>query len=84
MALISAPQAASGEAATASADLTEFNFAGDYTAWFYNGEKHNLGLDKLSTITGTRLPVMTIEAASDAYLAVHEADLRSGEPLRLQ
>ena len=78
------PQDASGKAATASADLTEFNFAGDYTAWFYNGENHNLGPDKLSAITGTRLPVMTIEAASDAYLAIHEADLRSGEPLRLE
>jgi len=78
------PADAKGQPANATADLTTFHFAGDYTAWFYNGEKHNLGPDKLSTISGTRLPVMTIEAASDAYLAVHEADLRSGEPLRLQ
>ena len=23
-------------------ELTTFNFAGDYTAWFYNGERHNI------------------------------------------
>ena len=29
------------------AEATAFNFAGDYTAWFYNGEHHNLGPEKL-------------------------------------
>jgi alpha-glucosidase len=29
------------------------------------------------------MPVMTLQAADDAFLAVHEADLRTGEPLRL-
>ena len=77
------PQDAKGPPATATADLTEYQFAGDYTAWFYNGEQHNLGPDKLSDISGVRLPVMTLQAADDAFLAVHEADLRSGEPLRL-
>lgn len=77
------PAGAKGSPAEATADLTEFNFAGDYTAWFYNGEQHNLGPDKLSTIQAKRLPVMTVQAGPDAYLAVHEADLRSGEPMQL-
>jgi len=65
-------------------DLTQFNFAGDYTAWFYNGERHNLGPDKLTDVDGQRLPVMTIMANDQAYLAVHEADLQEGEPLILE
>ena len=77
------PAGAKGQCANAVADRTEYNFAGDYTAWFYNGENANLGPDKLSVITGTRKPVMTVRAAGDAFLAVHEADLRSGEPLML-
>lgn len=77
------PSGAKGPAAKASADLTEFNFAGDFTAWSYNGENHNLGPDKLSAIKGQRRPVMTIQAADNAFLALHEADLRSGQPLEL-
>ena len=77
------PAEAKGGPAKAVADLTEYNFAGDFTAWFYNGEQHNLGPDKFSAITGKRLPVMTVQAAADAFLAVHEADLRAGEPLQL-
>lgn len=65
-------------------ELTEFNFAGDYTAWYYNGENHNLGPEKLSACEGKRRPVMTIKADDSHYLAVHEADLTSGEPLILQ
>jgi alpha-glucosidase len=65
-------------------ELTQFAFAGDYTAWFYNGENHNLGPDKLSAIDGKRLPPMTVKAADDAYLAVLEADLGGGDPLALQ
>lgn len=79
----SIPADAHGKAARAIGDLTEYNFAGDYTAWFYNHEQHNLGPDKLSTIKGVREPVMTVKAAETAYIALHEADLRSGEPLRL-
>lgn len=63
---------------------TEFRFAGDYTAWFYNGEHHNLGPEKLSQSDGQRLPPMTIKAGDDCYMAVLEADLQSGEPLVLQ
>ena len=77
------PAGAKGAPAEATGDLSEFNFAGDYSAWFYNGEQHNLGPDKLSAIQGKRLPVMTVQAAPDAYLAVHEADLRSGEPMQI-
>lgn len=77
------PADATGDATTATADLTTYTFAGDFTAWFYNREQHNLGPDKLSTITGTREPVMTVQASAKAFLAVHEADLRAGEPLRL-
>ena len=77
------PAGAKGRPAKAVGDRAEYNFAGDFTAWFYNGENANLGPDKLSAIKGVRMPVMTLRAAGDAFLAVHEADLRAGEPLRL-
>ena len=65
-------------------ERTEFNFAGDYTAWYYNGERHNIGPEKLSDANGERLPLMTIKAAEDLYLALHEADLDAkGWPMRL-
>lgn len=66
-------------------ESTEFNFAGDYTAWFYNGERHNIGPEKLSESNGERLPVMTVKAAEDRYLAIHEAALGpDGWPMRLR
>lgn len=77
------PQNARGKKTTATGDLTAYNFAGDFTSWFYNGEQHNLGPDKLSSLKGNRQPVMTVRAAENAFLALHEADLRSGEPLQL-
>ncbi len=64
-------------------ESTQYNFAGDYTAWFYNGEFHNLGPDKLSEVEGERQPVMTIQAGEHQFMALHEADLRMGEPLLL-
>jgi alpha-glucosidase len=70
--------------ADATAELTRFNFAGDYTAWFYNGEQHNLGPEKLSNSNGRRMPVMTIQADPACYLAIHEADLSAGDPLVLE
>jgi len=79
----SIPADAKGNATNATGDLTEYNFAGNFTAWFYNQEQHNLGPDKLSTLTGNREPVMTLQAAENAFLALHEADLRTGEPLLL-
>ena len=75
------PREARGKPSQAVKDLTTYNFAGDYTAWFYNGENHNLGPDKLSAVSGNRRPVMTVKAGEDAYMAVHEADLRSCQPL---
>ncbi|CAL1518836.1 glycoside hydrolase family 97 N-terminal domain-containing protein [Chitinophaga sp. MM2321] len=77
------PDDASGREDTCERELTSFNFEGDYTTWFYNGEHANLGPDKLTEVQGNRNPVMTIQAADDAYLAILEADLRSGSPVVL-
>lgn len=33
-------------------ERTTFAFAGNYTAWYYNGEKHNLGPEKLADCAG--------------------------------
>jgi len=68
----------------ATVELTQFAFAGDYTAWFYNGENHNLGPEKLSNSDSNRRPVMTIKVDESCYMAIHEADLPWGEPLVLQ
>ena len=66
-------------------ECTEFNFADDFTAWYYNGERHNIGPEKLSDAGGERLPIMIIKAADDLYLGLHEADLRAdGWPMRLR
>lgn len=64
-------------------ELTGYSFAGNYTAWYYNGEQANLGPEKLTESNGTRRPVMTVKADDRHYLALHEADLRSGAPLLL-
>lgn len=77
------PIDAKGAPVKATGELTGFSFSGDYTAWFYNGEQHNLGPDKLSGVNGNRRPVMTVKAGEQAYMALHEADLRSGNPLLL-
>jgi alpha-glucosidase len=66
------------------AEATAFNFAGDYTAWYYNGENHNIGPEKLSEAKGQRRPVVTIKTDRGAYLALHEADFPEGEPLLLE
>jgi alpha-glucosidase len=65
-------------------EQTAFHFSGDFTAWFYNGEQANIGPEKLSASHGRRLPVMTVEAGEHSFLAIHEADLRAGEPLILE
>lgn len=64
-------------------ELTQYDFAGNYTAWFYNGEHHNLGPDKLAEVEGRRYPVMTVQAGENQFMAVHEANLMEGEPLVL-
>ncbi len=64
---------------------TVFSFAGDFTAWYYNGERHNIGPEKLSDANGERLPIMIAKAADDLYLGVHEACLGvDGWPMRLR
>ncbi|WP_276089496.1 glycoside hydrolase family 97 protein [Pedobacter sp. JY14-1] len=68
----------------AISDLTEFNFSGDYTAWYYNGEQANIGPEKLSDCDDKRLPVMTVKVDDHNYLAVHEADFTWGDPLVLK
>lgn len=65
-------------------ELTGFNFSGDYTAWYYNFEKHNIGPELLSIADGERMPVMTIKAGENQFMAIHEACLEEGEPLRLK
>lgn len=63
---------------------TRLNFAGDFTAWYYNGERHNLGPEKLSASEGGRKPVMLLQAGKEAFLALHEADLPDGaDPMTL-
>jgi alpha-glucosidase len=76
------PTEEKGEAMV-SAELTAYIFADDFTAWFYNGEYPNIGPEKLSDSNGKRMPVMTIKAGDAAYLAVHEANLETGDPLLL-
>lgn len=65
-------------------ELTGFNFSNDFTAWYYNFEKHNIGPELLSAADGDRMPVMTIKAGNDQYMAIHEACLDEGEPLKLR
>ncbi|MFD2825283.1 glycoside hydrolase family 97 N-terminal domain-containing protein [Leeuwenhoekiella polynyae] len=64
-------------------DLTQFNFSGNYTAWYYNGENANIGPEQLSDCSDNRLPVMTIKVDDTNYMAIHEANLSWGEPLVL-
>ncbi|KAA6341477.1 Retaining alpha-galactosidase [termite gut metagenome] len=71
------------EEVSIDAELTEYNFAGNYTAWFYNGEYHNIGPEKLSDTDEERLPVMTVKADDSHYLAIHEAALSEEAPLTL-
>jgi alpha-glucosidase len=68
----------------AEKENTEFQFADNYTAWYYKVEDHNIGPEKLKDADGTRLPVMTIQASEHQYMAVHEAALEKGEPLSLR
>ena len=69
-----------GPCVNVQSELTAYNFAGDYTAWFYNGENHNIGPEKLTETDGTRLPVMTVKAGDKHYMAI----LETGAPLVLQ
>lgn len=66
-----------------AAELTSYQFADNYTAWYYNGERHNIGPEKLCDTDGERMPMMTIQAANNLFMAIHEACLNEGEPLKL-
>jgi alpha-glucosidase len=78
------PRQAPDTALSCRGELTRFDFAGNYTAWFYHGEHANLGPDSIRQIAGDREPVMTVKAGARDFMAVLEADLRSGSPLVLQ
>ncbi|OQP57799.1 hypothetical protein A3860_09245 [Niastella vici] len=65
-------------------EFTTFNFAGNYQAWYYNGENHNIGPEYLTEATAIRYPVMTIKISTRQYVSIHEAFLQSGEPLLLK
>lgn len=64
-------------------EATQFNFADNYTAWFYNGERANIGPLKLKEVDGVQRPVMTIKCSDNQYMALHEADLQQGEPMQI-
>jgi len=49
------------------AEATSFNFSGDYTAWYFNSENHNVGPEKLSTAQGQRKPVATLKTDNSGY-----------------
>ncbi len=69
---------------TIQSELTTYNFSDDFTTWFYNGENANIGPEKLSESDGMRLPVMTVKAGNNQYMAIHEANLITGQPLILK
>ena len=73
-----------GDSIKVESELTGYYFTDDYTAWFYNGENKNIGPEKLTESEGIRLPVMTVKAGDNHYLAIHEADLDMGAPLVLK
>ncbi len=65
------------EKLTIDADLSEFRFAQDGTAWSYNGERENKGPEPLSGITGKKRLPMTVRFADGAHAAVLEAVIRN-------
>lgn len=67
----------------AERELTEFNYATNPIAWFYNGENANYGPVLLSEVNETRQSNVTMMLATDLYVNQHEACLIQGDPLRL-
>ncbi len=63
------------------AEATDFTFAGDYLAWYYNGENHNLGPEAIGAAQGRRRPVVVLRTGGNCHLGLLEADLAEGEPL---
>lgn len=66
-----------------ASELTSYRFASDFTSWYYNGENHNIGPELLTESDGERRPVMTVKVDDNRYMAIHEAHLAEGEPLKL-
>lgn len=64
-------------------EATEFNFADNFTVWSYNGEQANIGPELLMDVDSIRRPVLTMKCGDDRYMALHEADVRCGEPMIL-
>lgn len=67
----------------AERELTQFRFAADPTAWFYNGENANYGPVRLSEVDATRSSNVTLQVSDSLFLNLHEASLQEGDPLRL-
>ncbi len=67
---------------TAARELTQFNYATDPTAWFYNGENANYGPVKLSEVNSVRPSNVTLQMSDRLFLNMHEAFLQTGDPLR--
>ncbi|MBI9016973.1 MAG: glycoside hydrolase family 97 catalytic domain-containing protein [Phycisphaerae bacterium] len=61
------------ESMKVNADHSEFAFAGNYTAWFYNGEWPNVGPIKLADVDGKQKWPMTIKVDNNCYMAIMEA-----------
>jgi alpha-glucosidase len=70
-----------GVEGTVASERTTYGFTDNFTAWYYNGERHNLGPERLADADGKRQPVMTVQAGNYGYMALHEAFLQEGEPL---
>lgn len=72
-----------GADAAAESELTQFRFATDPTAWFYNGENANYGPVRLGEVEATRPSNVTLQLSDSLFLNIHEACLTEGDPLRL-
>lgn len=66
----------------AESELTQFHFATDPTAWFYNGENANYGPVSLSEVDAVRPSNVTLQVSDSLFLNLHEACLMEGDPLR--
>ena len=68
-------------------ELTEFNFAKDYSSWWIPGDpdsyEHIYNNTNISKIDSANTPV-TIQAEEDLYLSIHEAALTNYAGMRLK
>ncbi len=73
-----------GREVKANCELTQFKFASDPTAWFYNGERENYGPILVSNVNEIRPANVTLKVNDHIFLNIHEADLTEGDPLQLK